>query len=140
MATERIKAWRRGGSMKGLTPESWLCVDCGFDTAPGFLGRAAMEKAFEGLDEGGSINQYLDDKSEVFVVRDAIWKAAGMKPWGGCLCVGCIETRLGRALRPKDFVRRHPFNSMPGTARLRERRWTAPPAITWHVDLEEHCR
>jgi len=41
---------------------------------------------------------------------------------GGCLCIGCLERRLGRRLTPKDFSRRHPFNKTPGTGRLIERR------------------
>src|SRR5215831_16015926 len=40
---------------------------------------------------------------------------------GGCVCIGCLEKRLGRKLTPKDFPRRHPFNSLPGTERLIER-------------------
>jgi hypothetical protein len=30
--------------------------------------------------------------------------------------------RLGRKLRPKDFLRDHPFNDWPGTPRLLKRR------------------
>jgi len=45
-----------------------------------------------------------------------------MGPMGGCLCIGCLERRLGRRLTPKDFSRRHPFNKTPGTGRLIERR------------------
>jgi hypothetical protein len=37
------------------------------------------------------------------MVHNKLWKRAGMKDWGGCLCVGCIEDRLGRQLTPKDF-------------------------------------
>ena len=57
------------------------------------------------------------------MVKPAVWKAAGMDDFsGGCLCVGCLEKRLGRILNPKDFLRNHPFNSMPGTKRLLARR------------------
>jgi hypothetical protein len=47
-----------------------------------------------------------------------------MKPEGGCLCIGCLEKRLGRRLKPKDFPRDHPLNDVrvPGTERLRRRR------------------
>jgi len=45
-----------------------------------------------------------------------------MEGWGGCLCIGCLEKRIGRRLKPKDFLRDHPFNLMPGTQRLLERR------------------
>ena len=41
---------------------------------------------------------------------------------GGFLCVGCIEKRLGRRLRPKDFQLEHTFNrNLPGTPRLLNR-------------------
>lgn len=60
--------------------------------------------------------------AEVYTVRPAIWKRAGMEDWGGCLCIGCLEKRIGRRLKPKDFLRDHPFNSMPGTERLLSRR------------------
>jgi hypothetical protein len=45
-----------------------------------------------------------------------------MEPWGGCLCIGCLEKRLGRKLKPKDFLRVHELNTMPGSARLMKRR------------------
>jgi hypothetical protein len=43
---------------------------------------------------------------------------------GGCLCIGCLEKRLGHRLQPKDFLRGHPFNlpHVPGTPRLMNRR------------------
>jgi hypothetical protein len=40
-------------SLKGITPESWHCVDCGVDTAPGNLGRVQMEEDFR---KNGSSN------------------------------------------------------------------------------------
>ena len=36
-------------SLKGLVPESWYCIDCGFNTAPGFLNRVEKEKAIAAL-------------------------------------------------------------------------------------------
>jgi hypothetical protein len=67
----------------------------------------------------------FDEHCEVYTVRDSVWKAAAIEPMGGCLCIGCLEKRLGRRLTPKDFLRRHPFNSLPGTERLTERRGDA---------------
>jgi hypothetical protein len=64
------------------------CRDCGWDTCRG---------------------------DEVYMVHSAVWAAAGM-PYAGYLCVGCLETRLGRTLTARDFkdvplnrpgVRRH---------------------------------
>jgi hypothetical protein len=111
--------------LKGLLPESWLCIDCGRNTAPGTLNRVEMEHAMDAAtaagDPEGSVQVRIDAECEIYQVRDAVWKAAGMGD--GCLCIGCLEKRLGRQLRPKDFQHDHPFNQMPvGTARLRKRR------------------
>jgi hypothetical protein len=35
---------------------------------------------------------------------------------------GCLESRLGRKLKPKDFQRGDPFGLLPGTQRLLKRR------------------
>jgi hypothetical protein len=110
----------------GHVPESWRCIDCGVNTAPGSPNRADVERAFAAqllrVKEGVEVE--ITEWSEVYTVRDSVWKAAGMEPYGGCLCIGCLEKRLGRKLRPKDFPRRHPLNSpmIPGTSRLMERR------------------
>lgn len=53
------------------------CRDCGVDVS------------WRGIDE------------YAYVVRDAVWAAAGSPR--GYLCVGCIEQRLGRRLTPADF-------------------------------------
>jgi hypothetical protein len=69
------------------------CIDCGYQTQPRKPKR----------------------DYEQYIVRDAIWRAAGMplgkvdpktfvlSGGGGCLCVDCIETRLDRKLRLSDF-------------------------------------
>jgi hypothetical protein len=113
----------------GKIPDSWHCVDCGKDTAPGFYGRSEMEEAIKVAKAEGwwgerSIKQSVDDRSEVYTVRDAVWAEAGMEPWGGCLCVGCLEKRLGRKLKWKDFRQDDPLNQpdVPGTERLLTRR------------------
>ena len=110
-------------SLKGVTPESWLCIDCGINTSPGMSTRAELEAAFA-ADKSKGVEQRITAESEVYIVRNVVWAAAGMKPLGGCLCIGCLEKRLGRCLRPKDFLRSHVFNSsrMPGTPRLLKRR------------------
>jgi hypothetical protein len=92
------------------------------------LNRVELEKAIEAAQSAGKwgddqgIEQKIDNQSEVYHVGDTVWKAAGMEPFGGCLCMGCLEKRLGRKLKPKDFLRHHPFNSLPGTPRLIKRR------------------
>jgi hypothetical protein len=40
--------------------------------------------------------------TEYFMVRDKTWRKARMKR--GCLCVGCLEARLGRKLKAADFI------------------------------------
>jgi len=117
--------------LKGATPESWACIDCGINTAPGYPTRIEMERLYRTAaalaQMSGEKNPTItklrfNDTCEVYTVRDSVWKAAGMEPKGGCLCVGCLEKRLGRRLNPKDFPRRHPFNWLPGTERLLARR------------------
>src|SRR5262245_54613908 len=120
---------RERGDLTGLAPESWFCVDCGINTAPGFPNRVELERAYKTSVAIKKLSGQapdlatltFDDRCEVYTVRETVWKAAGMEPMGGCLCIGCLEKRLGRRLKPKDFPR-HPFNTMPGTARLIERR------------------
>jgi hypothetical protein len=112
--------------LSGLIPESWLCIDCGFNTAPGLLNRREAEKAIEALgaawDMGAGVKQNINSDSEVYTVRAAVWKKAGVEEMGGCLCIGCLEKRIGRKLKPKDFLRGHPLNILPGTRRLLQRR------------------
>src|SRR6476646_7537452 len=98
--------------------EDWLCVDCGINTAPGFSDGAT---ALREIEEKGGFGVTIGPDSEVYMVRGAIWAKAGMEPFGGCLCIGCLERRLGRKLKPKDFSE-HPFNGMPGSERLLRRR------------------
>jgi hypothetical protein len=106
---------------RGKCPESWACIDCGVNTAPGMKNRIQIEQA---LMIATSAEQSFDDQSEIYTVKQKIWKAAGMADFGGCLCIGCLEKRLGRTLKPKDFMRNHSFNwpSVPCTRRLRARR------------------
>jgi hypothetical protein len=56
------------------------CVDCGADT----------------------LSLEPDELTEWYMVHDAVWKAAGAPD--GYLCIGCLETRLGRTLSASDFT------------------------------------
>jgi hypothetical protein len=40
---------------------------------------------------------------EFYMVWDHVWRAAGMLPSGGHLCIGCLQDRLGRPLTGADF-------------------------------------
>src|SRR5262245_20938878 len=102
-----------GFNLTGRMPESWLCVDCGVNTASGFLNRKETELAF--LVHGETITQHVGDESEVYTVKREVWRATGLEGMGGCLCIGCLEKRIGRRLKPRDFEPGHPFNSFPGT-------------------------
>jgi hypothetical protein len=107
-------------SLKGLTSEHHNCVDCGVNTAPGLPPRELAEYLVN-LD--GKVPMMLTSDSEMFIVHEHIWEKAGMEPWGGCPCVGCLERRIGRRLKPRDFVRDHPFHypELPRSERLSQR-------------------
>jgi hypothetical protein len=108
-------------SAKGRCPESWLCVDCGVNTAPGFPNRKETDLAL--ALRGEAECAYTAD-SEVYTVTQEVWRATGLEDMGGCLCIECLEKRIGRRLKPKDFPPDHPFNwpHFPATRRLRKRR------------------
>jgi hypothetical protein len=108
-------------SARGAAPESWNCVDCGVNTAPGMLTRKELDAAFL---IHASADNVLTWEQEVYTVTTEVWRASGLEGWGGCLCVGCLERRIGRKLRPQDFVPDHEFNQpwFPASRRLRERR------------------
>jgi hypothetical protein len=117
--------------LRGHASESNCCVDCGVNTAPGMMTRAEIEAAMKASWLAGKLEDdeepigemRINNQSEVYIVHNALWKQAGMKPWGGCLCIGCLEKRIGRRLQPKDFDRDSPFNRVPtGTPRLLNRR------------------
>jgi hypothetical protein len=115
---------------EGVIPESWACVDCGINTSPGMLNRADAEKALA-LDKAkaalegreASIDSVWDDTTEVYCVKRAVWESTGVGEYGGCLCIGCLEKRIGRRLKPEDFVRGHGLNlpGLPRTPRLKSR-------------------
>lgn len=66
---------RRGP--RTITSKLWNCRDCRRNTA--ILG-------------------------EYYSVNNDVWREGGLAPDGGLLCVKCLEGRLGRTLRPGDFV------------------------------------
>src|SRR6516164_5932789 len=97
-------------SLKGCHSESQCCIDCGYNTNPGAPPRELAEFL---MNRDGEVPMTLTPDSEIYAVKNRLWKAAGMEPWGGCLCVGCLERRIGRRLRPKDFDR-NPCVQQPG--------------------------
>jgi hypothetical protein len=59
-----------------------------------------MDDAFICLD--CSANTGRDGLDEYYVVHDEIWRQVAPS-WGGMLCIGCLENRLGRKLHQCDF-------------------------------------
>jgi hypothetical protein len=108
-------------SARGVTPESWLCLDCGTNTAPGMPTRKQVDIA---MLIHGSAPCTITPDSEVYTVTQEVWGATGLEDMGGCLCIGCPEKRIGRRLKPIDFIPDHPFNEpdFPASKRLRKRR------------------
>ncbi len=58
---------------------------------------------------------------EYYMVRDELWPLSV----DGMLCIGCLETRLGRRLRRADFtdvpLNWHPRYMLNNSARLKQR-------------------
>ena len=78
---------------------------------------------------GQSETRY-DRNTEVYHVKEALWEQAGMRPWNGCLCIGCLERRIGRQLRPKDFASHDKvWRGLPCTERLLNRRGFATVTV-----------
>jgi len=79
-SSQKNKSWR--DKLKGLTPENWNCIDCGFNTAPGLKTRAELEQAFAAdlLDQG--VECRIGEDAEVYMVRDKVWRhgAVGRLP------------------------------------------------------------
>jgi hypothetical protein len=105
-------------SAVGRVSESHLCIDCGVNTAPGTEDRKELEIS---LLLGRQSFTYFGPDTEMYIVTDEVWKQSGLEGWGGCLCIGCLEKRISRRLKPADFPD-HPFNKMPGSKRLLKRR------------------
>lgn len=64
-----------------MSEDNTECVDCGRETLP------------------------VDDRrAEWYIVQPCLWAQAGMAYDGGCLCIGCLETRIGRRLNADDFT------------------------------------
>ena len=123
-----FKSWCEDKAVQDNIVESWLCVDCGVNTAPGIPDgpQTRLDLALN-----GKSSFRHDCKTETYSVKDAIWKEVGMRAWSGCLCIGCLESRLGRQLRPRDFSRDDAkfWANFPCTERLLNRRGFATVSV-----------
>jgi hypothetical protein len=70
--------------------DTTLCRDCGIDTMP---------------DDGEGM--CLRGQCENYIVKESVWKETGLGWHGGRLCIGCLEKRIGRQLKPGDFTPTH---------------------------------
>lgn len=59
------------------TADMCLCFDCGVD---------------------------ILEINENYMVTNSRWTSAGMKTYGGMLCIQCLETRLGKKLTSVNFT------------------------------------
>jgi hypothetical protein len=113
--------------MYGLIPDSYICVDCGMDTWPGHQTRAAVEQSMRAARAAGKewrgTTITFTAETEVYYVHPHVWAASGIDFWSGCLCIGCLESRIGRQLQSFDFIPDSGFNNpnLPGTIRRLER-------------------
>jgi hypothetical protein len=83
--------------LKGATPESWACIDCGINTAPGYPTRAEIERlyktslAIERLSgKALPLELTFDDRCEVYMVRDSV------STWAIESCMTWIESLVRR--------------------------------------------
>jgi hypothetical protein len=105
-------------------PKDWLCIDCGHNTAPSAPTRFDLivnSAVTIGRGREPGHEWSITNECEIYMVRKKVWCRAGMDYHSGYLCVGCLEKRLGRQLRPNDFDWRDVQNRMPGTPRLKNR-------------------
>jgi hypothetical protein len=130
---EQLKSWMEDKAVQDNIVESWLCVDCGVNTHPDGLDGPSLR--IEIALRGGDVDAVQDDiywrwrcssraDTEIYSVHRKVWKQAGMREWSGCLCIGCLEQRLGRKLRRRDFDQHDAdtWAAMPCTDRLADRR------------------
>ena len=108
-------------------PESWECEDCGMDTAPGFMNAKQVLDAFV---RGKDASMRPNKNCEVYQLKHALWKTVTNGHARAVLCIGCVEQRLGRKLRPKDF-QDNALKLLPCTERLLARRMGMPTGAIW---------
>lgn len=48
---------------------------------------------------------------EYYMVHNHVWSQTGIDPYGGMLCITCLEKRIGRELISEDFTD-YPINTV----------------------------
>jgi hypothetical protein len=95
--------------LTGRVSEDSLCIDCGLNTQPGAPTKKqtalAIWEAREAGKERSDTIEY-SAASEVYCVRDKVWKEAGMEPWRVPL-----HRLSGKTARPQAAAKR--FSTQP---------------------------
>jgi hypothetical protein len=111
--------------LTGLIPDSYVCIDCGMDTWPGHKTRAEVEQSIRADRVAGKkwrgTTMTFTNETEVYYVHPHVWKASGVDFWSGCLCIGCLENRIGRRLLIAEHASGFNNPNLPGTKRRLER-------------------
>jgi hypothetical protein len=100
-----------------------ICKDCSVDTTPCTGKRGCRHK----------------DRWEYYMVHNELWQAAKMQ--AGFLCIGCLERRIDRQLRPHDFTdsrindSEHPWDTDRLHSRKDKGREQMPRRLKNGVDL-----
>lgn len=100
-------------SMWAATPGTWTTAEelhtelhrAGVDSRECIHLAAAKDAWLAATDgwEHDCVDCGNDSTDERYMVHDHVWTAAGMCSFG-MLCIGCLETRLGRHLQASDFL------------------------------------
>src|SRR5262249_24626833 len=101
--------------MYGLFPDNYTCVDCGMNTWPRHPTRGEGEQprraARAAGKQWGGTTMTFTSETEAYYVYPHVWEATGLGGfWNGCLCICCLESRIGRPLQPFDFIPDNGFN------------------------------
>jgi hypothetical protein len=115
--------------MWGSFPTTTSASTAAWILGPGHQTRSEVEQSMRAAKAAGKewrrAKLTFTMETEVYYVHPHVWKASGIDFWGGVLCIGCLEKRIGRRLQPLDFMAEHAdgFNNpnMPGTRRRFER-------------------
>jgi len=69
-------------NLKGVTPESWACIDCGINTWPGFPTRVEIERRYKTSAASKTLSATgeapplasltVNEHCEVYMVRDSV--------------------------------------------------------------------
>jgi hypothetical protein len=88
----KIKMLREHGAQSSGVTESWLCIDCGVNTAPGCSTRAEVEAVPKKRKVVGQMQ--FNGKSEVYTVRAAVWGKTCLKRLAAVYALAALRSAL----------------------------------------------